>query len=55
MTDEQLRAVAGERTERLIEGTRAERYARIAADTARFKELTGRAPNAQERFFLEKP
>lgn len=55
MTDEQLRAVAGERAERLIEGTRAERHARIAADTARFKELTGRAPNAKERFFLEKP
>lgn len=55
MTDEQLRAAVGERAERLIEGTRAERHARIAADTERFKQLYGRNPNAKERFFLEKP
>lgn len=55
MTDAQLRAAVGERAERLIEGTRAERHARIAADTARFVEMHGRQPTSRERFFLEKP
>lgn len=55
MTDEQLRAAAGERADRLIEGTRAERHARIAADTARFKQIHGRRPTCKEQFFLEKP
>lgn len=55
MTDEQLRAAAGERAERYIVETRAERHARIAADTERFKQNHGRAPNARERFFLAKP
>ncbi|SOC00104.1 BRO-N domain-containing protein [Rhodobacter maris] len=55
MTDDQLRAAVGERSERLIEGTRAERRARIAADVERFKQLNGRYPNAKERFFVEKP
>jgi prophage antirepressor-like protein len=55
MTDAELRSAVGERAERLIEGTRAERYARIAADTARFEQVHGRVPNAKERFFLEKP
>jgi len=55
MTDKQLRTAFGERAERLIEGTRTERHARIAADAERFKQLYGRNPNAKERFFLEKP
>lgn len=55
MTDAQLRAAVGERAERLIEGTRAERHARIADETAKFERLNGRRPNAKERFFLEKP
>lgn len=55
MTDERLRQAVGERTERLIEGTRAERHARIAADFVRFAEIHGRQPNAKERFFVAKP
>lgn len=55
MTDTQLRAALGGRGERLIEGTRAQRHARIAADTKRFEQLHGRSPSAKERFFLEKP
>lgn len=55
MTDEQVRAAAIERTDHLVEGTRAERYARIAEDTSKFRRLYGREPNAKERFFLEKP
>lgn len=55
MTDAQLRAALGERGERLIEGTRAQRHARIAADVANFKAMNGREPTSRERFWLEKP
>jgi len=37
---------------KLVEGTRAERHARIAADTEDFRQVHGRNPNAQERFRL---
>ena len=55
MTDAQLRTALGERGERLIEGTRAQRHARIAADVANFKAMNGREPTSRERFWLEKP
>lgn len=55
MTDAEIRAALGTRGERLIEGTREQRYARIAEDTAKFEAMTGRKPTARERFFLEKP
>lgn len=55
MTDAEIRAALGARGECLIEGTRAQRYARIAEDTAKFEAMTGRKPTARERFFLEKP
>lgn len=40
---------------RLVEGTRAERKARIAADMEDFRQVHGRRPNAQERFLIGKP
>lgn len=40
---------------RLIEGTRVQRHARIAADVEQFRLLNGREPTSKERFWLEKP
>ncbi|RWR29641.1 hypothetical protein D2T31_09360 [Sinirhodobacter populi] len=55
MTDAEVKAATTERVDRLVMGTRAERYARIAEDREKFVVEHGRQPTAKERYFLEKP
>lgn len=55
MTDDEVKAATTERVNRLVMGTRAERYARIAEDREKFVVEHGRQPTAKERYFLEKP
>ena len=55
MTDAELQGAVNSRGERLIEGTRAQRHARIAADVSSFAARKGRRPNSRELFWLQKP
>ncbi|NEY88672.1 Rha family transcriptional regulator [Tabrizicola oligotrophica] len=54
-TAQSVKDAANLYAKKLIEGSRAERHARIAAETARFVEMNDRLPNAAERFLLGKP